>query len=300
MLRLTGSSILVACAAVACVPNPDSQQAAGDAGAARPAARPATRAAGRHRMVPALPRPRLPGVRTSAAVRPPIAPALAASSAAAAPAPAPADAAAAKASAIDVPLTAVFDDFFDRVRPGPDWNLTSSNWRIEQGRLCVQNAHNHGAWLRRTLPVNARIEFDATAASNDGDLKAEIWGDGTSTATGTAYTNATSYLTIFGGWKNHYNVLARINEHAKDRPEIAIQPGSADLRAQPVRPGVAYHFKIERSDGKTVRWYVDDIEILDYPDKTPLKGKGHDHFGFNDWEVPVCFDNLKITPLEGG
>ena len=26
-------------------------------------------------------------------------------------------------------------------------------------------------------------------------------------------------------------------------------------------------------------------------------GVGHDHFGFNDWEVKVCFDNVKVTPL---
>jgi hypothetical protein len=29
----------------------------------------------------------------------------------------------------------------------------------------------------------------------------------------------------------------------------------------------------------------------------PLRGAGHDHFGFNNWQVKVCFDNLKIVPL---
>lgn len=296
MLRLTSSFILVACATVACVPNPDSQQAAGDAGAARPAARPVDT---RRALLPSLPRRSLPAVpKRGAPQRPGVVPPLA--SAADSTAPAHGEAGVAATASSDPPLTGVFYDLFERASPGPDWNVTSPAWRIEQGRLCGQNAHNHGIWLKRTLPVNARIEFDATAASKDGDLKAEIWGDGRSTATGTAYTNATSYLTIFGGWKNRFHVLARINEHAKDRPEITIDPGSADLRAQPVKAGVSYHFKIERDDGKTVHWYVDDIEILDYADKQPLKGKGHDHFGFNDWEVPVCFDNLKITPLEGG
>ena len=26
-------------------------------------------------------------------------------------------------------------------------------------------------------------------------------------------------------------------------------------------------------------------------------GQGHDHFGFNEWEAKVCFDNVKVTPL---
>ena len=29
----------------------------------------------------------------------------------------------------------------------------------------------------------------------------------------------------------------------------------------------------------------------------PLAGVGHDHFGFNDWEAKVCFDNVRVTPL---
>ena len=44
-------------------------------------------------------------------------------------------------------------------------------------------------------------------------------------------------------------------------------------------------------------WLVDDIEILSFTDPNPLKGTDHQHVGFNDWDVPVCFDNLKITPL---
>lgn len=202
-------------------------------------------------------------------------------------------------AAADPLLTTPFTDSFDRTSPGDDWRLTSAVWRIENGRLCGRSARNHGAWLRRRLPVNARIEFDAYSSSTDGDLKAESWGDGASTATGTSYTNATSYLTIFGGWKNRFHVLARIDEHAPDRRQIELTADSPELRARPVKPGVGYHFKIERTDGKTVRWSVDDIELLDYPDPEPLKGPGHEHFGFNDWEVPVCFDNLQVTPHPG-
>jgi hypothetical protein len=197
----------------------------------------------------------------------------------------------------DSPIKSVFFDFFERSELGPDWNATSQVWRIDGGKLCGQGARNHPVWLRRKLPTNARIEFDAMSSSPDGDLKVEVWGDGKSFAKGTSYTDATSYLTIFGGWKNEYHVLARIDEHAKDRPEVRTDPSGANPRAARVMPNRWYHFKIERTDGKTVRWLVDDIEILSLSDPKPLKGEGHAHLGFNDWDVRVCFDNLKITPL---
>jgi hypothetical protein len=181
---------------------------------------------------------------------------------------------------------------------GPDWMTTSSGaWRIENGRLCGEHAKNHGVWLKRTLPVDARIEFDAISDSPDGDLKAEYWGDGHSAATAISYTNATSYLTIFGGWHNKFHVLARLDEHAADRKEIPVDPTSDDPRERPVVAGQRYHFKVERTDGRVVRWWIDGVEMLTYPDQAPLVGVGHDHFGFNDWEVRVCFDSVRVVPL---
>jgi hypothetical protein len=179
-----------------------------------------------------------------------------------------------------------------------DWLITQPGiWHLEGGKLCGEHAKNHGIWLKRTLPVNARIEFDAIAQTPDGDLKAEYWGDGRSFATSLSYTNATSYLTIFGGWHNKFHVLARLNEHGSDRKEITTDPNSDDVREKPVNAGQSYHFKVERSDGKTVKWWVDGNEMLTYPDTAPLAGPGHDHFGFNDWDVKVCFDNVKVVPL---
>jgi len=191
-----------------------------------------------------------------------------------------------------------FVDNFERAEPGPDWNITGAGWSVKEGRLCVSNAHNHPAWLRRRLPTNARIEFEATSASVDGDLKAEAWGDGQSAASRNSYTNATSYLVIFGGWKNSLHVLARLDEHGADRKALHVEPGESDPRAQPVLPDRAYRIKIERTDGKTVRYFVDEVEILSLNDASPLLGVGHEHFAFNDWEVPACFDNLTITPLK--
>jgi hypothetical protein len=202
-------------------------------------------------------------------------------------------------SASDPLLEAAFSDDFERVgAPGPDWRLTSSAWVLAGGRLCGENARNHPAWLARRLPINAVIEFQALSESPDGDIKAEYWGDGRSSASGQSYIDATSYLTIFGGWKNQFHVLARRDEHAADRREIKLIPGGADLIRAKVVPHRVYQFRVERRDGSTVRWQVDGMDILTYRDDEPLTGPGHEHFGFNDWQVRVCFDNLRVTPLQ--
>jgi hypothetical protein len=194
-------------------------------------------------------------------------------------------------------LTAPWEDTFDRAELGPDWNVLGSAWKIQNGKLCGRGAHNKGVWLARRLPVNARIEFDAFAESAEGDLKVELWGDGATGATGVSYTNATSYLAILGGWKNSKHVFARLNEHGSDRLEIDVDPQSDDERMRAAARGQPYHFKVERADGKKVEWSVNGVVYFDFVDPEPLAGAGHEHLGFNDWEAPVCFDNVKITPL---
>lgn len=194
-------------------------------------------------------------------------------------------------------IASVFEDDFERTAIGADWFRLGNAWKIRDGQLCAEGARNKGIWLRQRLPTNARIEFEAVSDSPDGDIKAEFWGDGVSGATSASYTNATSYLTIFGGWKNTFHVLARIDEHAKNRLEVRIDPESTDGREQPVVAGRIYAFRVERQDGKTISWFVDGHLMHRLEDPEPLVGEGHEHFGFNNWDVPICFDNLKITPL---
>jgi hypothetical protein len=195
------------------------------------------------------------------------------------------------------PIVGVFQDDFERAELGPDWSALSPRWKIAGGRLCAQGARNRGVWLRRALPTNATIEFDAIAEAEDGDLKVELWGDGRSGATGASYTNATSYIAILGGWKNSKHVLARLDEHGEDRLEIDVDPESDDERARPVATGQPYRFRVERADGRTLRLAINGVEYFELSDPDPLAGPGHEHLGFNDWDAPVCFDNLRIAPL---
>jgi hypothetical protein len=179
-----------------------------------------------------------------------------------------------------------FRDSFDREDLGDDWNNTGANWRIEDGALSIRGARNRPLWLRRVLPRDVRIEFDVRSESPDGDIKVEVFGDGESRATTESYT-ATSYVVIFGGWGNSLNVLARMNEHGDDRVEGP---------PRPVEPGRRYHMRIERSGSRIAAW-VDDELLVEMTDEDPLEGRGHDHFGFNDWNAQVYFDDLVITPL---
>jgi hypothetical protein len=119
-------------------------------------------------------------------------------------------------------ITTTYEEHFDRKELGPDWATLSPVWRIEDGELCAKGARNKGAWLKPTIPERARIEFDARSDSPEGDIKAELWGDGKTGATGSSYSNASSYLVILGGWQNTKHVLARLDEHGQDRLELNV------------------------------------------------------------------------------
>lgn len=190
-----------------------------------------------------------------------------------------------------------FSDDFERDDLGSDYEALSDVWRITQGWLCGKGAKNRGVWLARRLPTNVRIEFDAAALSEEGDIKVELFGDGRSGATQVSYVDATGYIAIFGGWTNTFHVLARQNEHGTDRKEIRVDSASDDPLSRPVQVGQSYHFKFERRRGNMITWSVNGAVMLEHTDPLPLVGRGHDHFGFNDWAAPVCFDNLEIEPL---
>jgi hypothetical protein len=196
-------------------------------------------------------------------------------------------------------LDGEFSDRFERAALGADYAATSPAWQLAGGRLCARGAKNRPVWLRRRLPTNVRVEFDAVTASPDGDIKVELFGDGRSRARSNAYIDATSYLAVFGGWKNSFHVLARLDEHAPGRLELGIDAAATDPRARPVEADRRYHFTLERLDGRTLRWFVDGVTMFRLADPEPLRGEGHEYFAFNDWETPVCFDNLVIHPLGG-
>ena len=170
---------------------------------------------------------------------------------------------------------------------GGDYLNTGGPYRILDGKLRVAGAYNKPLWLKKQLPRDAEIELDALSNSPEGDIKVEMWGDGESFATTQGAYLATSYVFILGGWGNSVSVLARLDEHGKDRKE------RADFKVQ---PGRLYHFKIRRQGG-LITWWVDNELFLTLDDSAPLEGAHHAYFGFNNWTADLTFDNLKITPI---
>ncbi|MGO9064631.1 MAG: hypothetical protein ACLQIH_07830 [Myxococcaceae bacterium] len=178
-------------------------------------------------------------------------------------------------------------DDFERSALGKDWLATDPTAaHLENGVLTVEHAHNHPVWLRRPIPEDATIEFDAWTDSPDGDIKVEAWGDGRSAHAGPpeAAYDATGYVFVFGGWRNTKSVLARQEEHGRNVAE----------RTNPhVEPGRRYHWVIQRKGGE-ISWSIDGVPFLAFNDPSPLRGPSHAYFAFSGWESPVHFDNLRI------
>lgn len=182
--------------------------------------------------------------------------------------------------------TVVFADDFAAPQLNPLWHPSGPGARVVDGVLEVENLRNHPLWLSLPLPDDLRIEFDARAFTEDGDIKVEFAGDGKSFARTASYT-ATGYVVIFGGWQNTLNALVRRDEHGGDRKTVSNPK---------VEPNRRYHFVITRRDG-AVRWELDGEELLTYDDPDPLVGPGQQHFAFAGWEARVQFDNLVIQAL---
>jgi hypothetical protein len=186
----------------------------------------------------------------------------------------------------DEVIKSPFGDDFERTELGSNYFNTGAAYQIVGGKLNIKGAHNKPLWLKAKLPRNARIEFEASSRSPQGDIKVEAWGDGQSYATTDSYT-ATSYVFVLGGWGNSISALCRLDEHGGDRKE---------RRDFKVEMGRAYKWKLQRQ-GNKVEWFIDGAPFLSFDDPQPLEGDRHSYFAFNNWEADLFFDALKITPL---
>ena len=189
-------------------------------------------------------------------------------------------------------IDAPFSDNFDRALLGADWLDTSHVAKIKDGKLNLVHAYNHPVWLRRKLPRDVQIDFDAVSRSPAGDLKVEIYGDGASFDPDKGRYDPTSYLIVFGGWNNSRSIIGRLGEHDEAVKAAYDRVGSEPL----VLPGQSYHFTIIRRGG-TIDWKLNGAPYLSWTDPQPLEGPGHEFFAINDWEADVSFDNLMIRPV---
>jgi len=190
------------------------------------------------------------------------------------------------------------DDFADPATVAGKYFSTGGQWRVVNGELLSPGVKNNPLWLRASLPNDVAVEFDVRSMSPEGDIKVEIFGDGSDHASG--------YVLIHGGWNNALSIIARLDEHAPSVQALqqtgALKNYTMDTRvrveATPFRVdlGRRYHWRIERR-GKVISWSIDGTPFMSFEDPMPLTGKGHDRFGFSSWEAQLYFDNLTVTAL---
>jgi len=175
-----------------------------------------------------------------------------------------------------------------------DWFSTGGLWRVEDGALLSPGVKNNPLWLQARLPDDVLITFDVRAQLSEGDVKVELFGDGTDHASG--------YVLIHGGWNNSRSIIARLDEHGRNvtpADRASLTPSSrvrVEERGSRVQAGRTYRWRIERKGGR-ISWSIDGRPHMTFDDPYPLRGPGHDRFGFSSWMNDLRFDNLSITPL---
>ena len=205
------------------------------------------------------------------------------------------------------------DDFSDPSTVQKHYWSTGGLWRTVDGQLLCPGVKQNPLWLKAKLPQNVAVEFDARSQSPEGDIKVEIFGDGSDHASG--------YVLIHGGWNNSLSIIARRDEHGKpyqqliaDAQRLAKERGlpssgvvetgvfnentrmRVESRGYPVQLGRTYRWRIERR-GSVLSWYIDGQKYMEFDDPYPLVGDKNDRFGFSSWEAQLFFDNLKVEPL---
>ena len=196
------------------------------------------------------------------------------------------------------------DDYSNPASVSSSYFSSGGLWRTVDGSLLSPGVKNNPLWLEASLPNDVAVEFDVKSMSPEGDIKVEIFGDGTDHASG--------YVLIHGGWNNSVSIIARLDEHAPPFGTLQAQAAGQDLVASglyrndtrtrveaapfKVEIGKQYHWRIERR-GKVLSWFIDGAPFMRFEDPLPLTGKGHDRFAFSSWEAQLYFDNLSVTAL---
>ena len=176
-------------------------------------------------------------------------------------------------------ITAPFRDNFDRGSLGEKYLKTGGTWSIKDGALHSEGEKNIPLWLDVPLPKNVRVEFTAWSLSPAVDTKIELFGDG--------LRHESGYIVILGGWNNSITTIARLDEHEKTRVEKRTR----------WEKGRRYRWRVERTDGRKLSLYIDDVLQLSYDDGQPLFGPKNNKLAFTNWQSDVYYDDLVITPL---
>ena len=180
------------------------------------------------------------------------------------------------AAVVEVP----YEDDFNRERLGDMWLPTGGHWVIDKGEVFTTGANNAPLFLKARLPNDVVIEVDILSKTPTVDAKIELMTDGR--------THQSGYIFILGGWSNKMSVIARLDEHGRDR--VVKSPTGVVGRRR-------YHWRIEKKGGD-IKWFIDGKLYMSYSDGHPLQGPGHDRLALSNWQNELRYDNLKIWPYD--
>lgn len=205
------------------------------------------------------------------------------------------------------------DDFSDPSTVQKRYWSSGGLWRVVDGQLLCPGVKQNPLWLKAKLPQNVVVEFDVRSQSPEGDIKVELFGDGSDHASG--------YVFIHGGWNNSLSIIARRDEHGRSLQQLQaeaqrvatdkklpsaglIETGvfnentrmRVEANPYPVQIGRMYHWRIERR-GSKLSWAIDGQPFMEFDDPIPLVGEKHNRFGFSCWEAQLYFDNLHVEAL---
>ncbi len=188
-------------------------------------------------------------------------------------------------SAPDDKGTLIFEDSFDRQEIGDDWRIGGGKYFIRNGSLTSDYAHNENIFLKKPLPRNVRIEFDAWSETDRLDFKVSLYDDGLEHESG--------YVALLGGWYNSTDALIRGREH--DHESVARKTIPWIEGGRP-KAGQKYKWTLIRKDSK-LSWYLENKLYLEYDDPAPLYGEANKYFSVSNWESVIHLDNLKIYEI---
>lgn len=205
------------------------------------------------------------------------------------------------------------DDFSNPATVAAHYHSLGGFPRVVNGELLSPGTKNNPLWLKATLPDNVRVEFDAHAPSQDGEIRLELFGNGIDHLSGYEFVYAP--WSAVGVQGRLPATLVRLDENAltlQRWQEKARAAGTTSLTAVgfgpnsgvrvegppvSIEPGRVYRTRVERR-GDTLRWWVDGQRLVEFRDPFPLRGPWHDRVGLSSVEGDVYYDNFRVTPLD--
>ncbi len=170
--------------------------------------------------------------------------------------------------------------------------MVSGDWKIQDGKLVATGDRvDNVLLLTRPMPALQRIEFVAASVppgwEQDPQAKAGEASDLGARLHANAEKPLSGYTLLFGARFNSANVARR------DRDIVLTDSAEARIKIEPGR----FYTIVAEFDGRHVRMSVDGKTVLEYEEKVPLVGRGHDRIGLYAY-TPMQVKSVRVFTAE--